>query len=67
MPKPRSITIQFRCPLPLAKAFDQTVERNNATRSETLREMMRSIVKDEARFEATYGPLDKENHGQPNA
>ena len=51
----KTTVIRFHCPVDLAKEFDFVLQANNSSRSETLRECVRSIVKDHRRFEATYG------------
>lgn len=50
------VILQVRLPDQLSAQFKAVCENNNATQSETVREFIRNLIRDERRFEQTYGP-----------
>ena len=57
------VILQVRLTDQLSKQFKAVCQNNNATQSETVREFIRNLIRDERRFEQTYGhaiPLAKE-------
>ncbi len=62
---PESRTLRVRMPIALYEKAVAICTKNNATLSETTREMWRALAKDEERHEATYGSLDTTSQESP--